>query len=71
MSNRFDFEQQIMQCWAITEDINTLYTHVMDQTQEGIDIDKVSNILLGISQLYELKFQTLFQMFEDQIRTSE
>ena len=71
MSNRFDLEQQIMNCWGITEDINTLYAHVMDQSKDEIDIDQIANILLGISQLYELKFQTLFQMFEDQIRISE
>lgn len=61
-----------MECWGITEDIDTLYAHVMDHSKEEIDIDQIANILLGISQLYELKFNTLFKMFEDQIiRTPE
>jgi hypothetical protein len=68
---RFDLEQEIMECWNITADINDVYEYVMD-TSKGIDdADKVANILLGMSQLYDLKFQKLFNTFEELIKNKK
>lgn len=62
MTDRFDFEQQIMKCWMVTDDINTVYNHVMDA--DKLDRDKIANTLSGIQHLYELKFNELFNQFE-------
>jgi hypothetical protein len=35
------------------------------------DRDKVANILLGMSQLYELKFNKLFNTFEECVKVGE
>jgi hypothetical protein len=35
------------------------------------DRDRVANILLGMSQLYELKFNKLFNTFSDCVKTGE
>jgi hypothetical protein len=74
MKNRFDLEHQIMECWNVTTDINDVYEYVMngdgDELSAG-ERDRVANILLGISQLYELKFNKLFSTFEDCIRNDE
>lgn len=59
--DRFDFEQQIMKCWNITEDINTLHAATMDT---DISIEEIANVLLGLHQLYEIKFNELFRQFE-------
>jgi hypothetical protein len=59
--DRFDFEQQIVECWKITDDIKS--------TIEGIDAhdltsDQVLAILSGLKELYEMKFNKLWDCFE-------
>jgi len=56
--DRFDFEQQIMECWNVTTDIRV----VSDRE------DKIANMLLGIEALYEAKFDKLFRQFEVLVR---
>ncbi len=74
MKTRFDLEQEIMECWNVTTDINDVYEYVMNGTDgepTTDERDRMSNILLGLSQLYELKFQRLFQTFEDCVKNDE
>jgi hypothetical protein len=73
MKNRFDLEQEIMGCWNITSDINDVFEYVMngDGKLTPADRDRVANILLGMSQLYELKFNKLFNTFEQCVKTGE
>lgn len=65
MNDKFDLEQHIMKCWNITDDIDVLLKAVCD---DGIDTDKIANILLGMKQLYEFKFNALFDSFEDLVK---
>lgn len=58
---RFDLEQQIMSCWQITNDLATLNQAVLEQ---DLSKDNISNILLGIEKLYNLKFDQAFRTFE-------
>jgi hypothetical protein len=59
--DRFDFEQQIMSCWNITTDLKDLNEGVLES---NLSKDQISNALMGIEQLYELRFNKLFQQFE-------
>ena len=61
--DRFDLEQNILKCWNVTEDIHLLYENVMDADPE-LTTDQIANALLGLHQLYEMKFQKLFNNFE-------
>lgn len=69
--DRFDLEQQIMNCWNVVDDVDAVYKYVGDHKDFiGMDpahSDKISNLLLGISSLYKLKFETLFSTFESLI----
>jgi hypothetical protein len=74
MKTRFDLEQEIMECWNITTDVSDVYEYVMNG--EGSELttserDRVANILLGISQLYELKFNKLFHTLGDCIERGD
>jgi hypothetical protein len=60
-SDRFDFEQQIQKCWLVTEDIAEVAEGVLER---DLDKDQIVNALNGIQQLYELKFNKLWDMFE-------
>lgn len=61
----FDFEQQIMDCWNVTKDIRTLFEAICEN--DGLSKDDIENVLLGISALYELKFNKLWNQFEHNI----
>lgn len=73
MKTRFDLEQEIMECWNITSDLEDVYRYVlegepnMDTTQR----DKVANILLGLAQLYDLKFNKTFDTFTQCVKTKQ
>ena len=64
MSDRFDFEQQIQKCWMITDDIGEIAEGVLEHDLNG---EQVTNALIGLQQLYELKFNKLWDLFEDSI----
>jgi hypothetical protein len=65
MTDRFDLEQQIMNCWNIIEDIKLLDKNVLEGKIEGGEMtnDEISNYLLGLESIYDLKFTQLFDTF--------
>lgn len=64
MKDRFDLETAIMSCWNIVDDI--------DKFREKYELnDKEDNYLLGLSTIYQVKFELLFDIFEDLIHTGK
>ena len=66
--DRFEFEQQIMECWNVTTDIRVVSEYLMDAPLEEGREDKIANMMMGIEALYEAKFDKLFQQFEQLVR---
>ena len=64
--DRFDLEQEIMECWSVTKDIQNFY-----HAQDNLDQDEQMNYLLGLEQIYEVKFQKLWDTFEKCIRNKQ
>jgi len=62
--DRFDLEQEIMNCWHITNDIDSVAHFVGEINMDAKDQDAVLNMLLGMKQLYDVKFGVLFDTFE-------
>jgi hypothetical protein len=60
MADRFDLEQNIMQCWNVTDDIDLLYKNVMEKNPST---DEIANFLLGLKTIYHSKFEELFDNF--------
>jgi hypothetical protein len=56
-----DLEDKILDCWKITDDLNTLFT-AFDLKE--MDEDEIQNVHLGLITLYNLKFERLFDTFE-------
>jgi hypothetical protein len=57
MKDRFDLEQEIMSCWTVVEDLKIV-------AEKYEDDDEISNIMLGLSWVYQMKFEHLFNTFE-------
>jgi hypothetical protein len=59
---RFALEQKIMECWSVVEDIKAV--HTIHQDRRELDVDEMSNVLMGLEHLYAIKFELLFDTFE-------
>ena len=54
--DRFDLEQQIMQCWSMVDDLRAF-------ANSGADTDE----LRALSRVYDRKFDILFETFSTMI----
>ena len=59
----YDLESYIMDCWAVCDDIETVFKQIGDGEREPTP-DEIMNALLGIKQLYHWKFEQLFNIYE-------
>ena len=64
MSDRFDLEQGIMNCWNVCDDIQLLL-----DSWDKLDEDGKQNFLIGLKQMYQLKFERTFEQFEDCVKS--
>lgn len=56
---RFELEQEILDCWGICDDLETIYS------DESLNLDdRILNVLLGLKELYHMKFERTFATFE-------
>lgn len=60
---RFDLEQEIMEAWRVVDDLK-LY---LDKYEEMTE-DQKMNMLIGMVTMYDLKFNVLFDTFEQCLR---
>lgn len=68
MSNRFDLEQQILDAWKITDEIELVYENILNRDMSK---DEITNVLLGLKSLYQLKFNKLWDTFEQCVGNKE
>lgn len=60
---QFDLEQGIMGCWQVTSDLDVLFEELVEN--DHFTKDQASNFVLGLSTIYEAKFDKLFRTFEE------
>lgn len=65
--DRFDFEQQIQKCWMVTDDIREVTDFIAEYPQADFTKDRALNALIGLAEMYELKFNKLWDLFESPI----
>lgn len=67
MKDRFDLEQDIMLCWSVVDDVDLLMESVVDNPKYAAvpakSVDDISNALMGIKELYNLRFERLWETF--------
>ena len=57
MSDRFDLEQQLLECWKLTDDIKLL-----------AERDAPPTVFVALASVYEFKFEQLWQTFENLVK---
>lgn len=65
---RFDLEQAICNCWNVVDDIKLLNETILEK---GMSQDEISNFLLGLSTIYQAKFDKAFDLFEQCTKDGE
>jgi len=64
-SDRFDFEQQIVKCWSIVDDLKELDEGLFEGWVENNSEDSFSNQVMALAHVYDVKFHKLWSLFED------
>ena len=59
--DRLEMETQIMSCWNVTTDLKDLTEGVLEYDMSP---DQIANALMGMQELYEIRFDKLFRIFE-------
>ena len=59
----FDLEQEIMKAWNVVEDLKDT-VHFLHTWQLHPE-DKRDNLLLGMAAIYQMRFERLWECFED------
>lgn len=62
MKNINELEQSIMDCWTVVDNLNSIKAAV-----ENLQLSprQVASVLDGLSVLYDIKFNSLFNAFEE------
>lgn len=64
--DRFLLEQQMLDCWKITDDLE-----IALKITESEDIDNIQNALIGIKTLYNQRFDDMFNTFSELIKNRQ
>jgi hypothetical protein len=61
MPSLYDLEEQIMGTWNITSDLKTITEAIVENE---LSKDQIANMLIGLTELYEIKFDKMFRTFD-------
>ena len=64
MNKPYELEPMILDCWRVCNDLETVFRQVGDGESEPTQ-DELMNTLMGMKQLYEWKFEQLFNRYEE------
>ena len=70
MKNRFDLEEAIGQMAQTTNDIETIIYAIGDSPIKHTE-DEILNMLIGIKQLHETRYQKMWGIFEELIERKD
>jgi hypothetical protein len=59
-----DLEPMIMDCWHVCDDLQVVFKQIGDGERDPTP-DELMNALMGMQQLYQWKFEQLFNKYED------
>jgi hypothetical protein len=65
--NRFDLEEAIGQMAQFTTDIDTVIYAIGDAPEPATE-DELLNMLIGMKQLHETRYQKMWSIFEELIQ---
>jgi len=67
MKNRFDLEEAMGEMAQLPNDIDTIMYAYADSPIKATE-DEILNMLIGVKQLHETRYQKMWGVFEDLIK---
>ena len=68
MSKMYELEPMILDCWRVCDDLEIVFKQVGDSEPTE---DELMNALIGMQQVYQWKFEQLFNKYEEILRDKE
>ena len=65
--DRFNLEAEIMSVWNTKDDLESITSRMMDDP-DPMSEDDIANVLVGLSELHDIRCKKLFNVFESMVR---
>ena len=65
--DRFNLEAEIMSVWNTKDDLNAITSRMMDDP-DPMSEDDIANVLIGLSELHDIRCKKLFNVFETMVK---
>ena len=65
--DRFNLEAEIMSVWNTKDDLNAITSRMMDDPDPMTE-DDIANVLIGLSELHDIRCKKLFNVFESMVK---
>ena len=66
--DRFNLEAEIMSVWNTKDDLQSITSRMMDDPDGPMTEDELTNVLIGLTELHDIRCKKLFNVFEAMIR---
>lgn len=66
----YDLEDAIMKAWQTSDDLNLFFKHHGDHPKPMTE-DEVSNMILGIKNLHDMRMDSLFDIYKKHFKLDE
>ena len=64
--DRFNLEAEIMSVWNTKDDLESITSRMMDDP-DPMSEDDITNVLIGLSELLDIRCKKLFDIFEKMV----
>ena len=65
--DRFNLEAEIMNVWNTKDDLESITSRMMDDP-DPMSEDDIANVLIGLSELHDIRCKKLFNVFETMLK---
>ena len=66
--DRFNLEAEIMSVWNTKDDLQSITSRMMDDPDGPMSEDDIANVLIGLTELHDIRCKKLFNVFETMVR---
>ena len=67
--DRFNLEAEIMNVWNTKDDLESITSRMMDDP-DPMSEDDIANVLIGLSELHDIRCKKLFNVFESMVKNN-
>ena len=66
--DRFNLEAEIMSVWNTKDDLQSITSRMMDDPDGPMSEDDIANVLIGLTELHDIRCKKLFNVFAAMVR---